>query len=252
MKAYSSDFRNCGYMHYRAMAECSPSETDTLLTEVANLEKDPYAPDETLRKRRYGNAIILPWQPDRLFWLPTVTRNGKEKSGYDQGSNNPDHESIRYFNSLSRELKKTAFINKLVLEDYHHTFGFADYYLPIYVGVHLVSVSCTNNAKPGFSSPDCFHQDGEPFTFAHLVRRSENASGGRNYIAGTEVRNKKLSEVSKNDILYHFQLDGFMDSFAVCDELVSHYVDHLHMNKPSTPVERTMILIDFSKTKQSI
>lgn len=43
-----------------------------------------------------------------------------------------------------------------------------------------------------------------------------------------------------------------MDSFAVCDDLVSHYVDHLHMKDSSIPIERTMILIDFSRAKQSM
>lgn len=252
MEARSSFFKKHGYMQYKALTECKSDEMNILLTEVNNLEKDPYAPKETIRKRSYGNAIILPWKPDCLFWLPTINSGGQEKSGYDQGSNNPEHGAIRYFNSLSQNLKKTVFMNNLILEDYHHTFGFSDYYLPIYVGIHLVSVSCTDNSKPGFSSPDCFHQDGEPFTFAHLIRRSENASGGRNYIAETEARNKKLSEVSPNEIRHQFQLENFMDSFAVCDKLVSHYVDHLHMEKPSTPVERTMILIGFSKTRQSI
>ena len=239
-------------MHYRASTECSAYEMNILLAEVANLESDPYAHGETLRKRRYGNAIILPWQPDSLLWLPVVNHGGKEKSGYDQGLNNPEHESIRYFSSLSKDFKKTAYLKNLILEDYHQTFGFSDYYLPIYVGVHLVTISCDDNAKPGFSSPDCFHQDGEPFTFAHLVGRSSNALGGRNYIAKTELRNKKLSEISDGDIIYYFQLEGFMDSFAVCDDLVSHYVDHLRMKENSLPVERTVILIDFSKTKQNI
>ncbi|MFB9085904.1 hypothetical protein LU631_21045 [Erwinia tracheiphila] len=56
-----------------------------LLTEVQYLEKDPYAADETLRKRSYGSAIILLWDADSVHWLPTVKRNGKDKSGYDQG-----------------------------------------------------------------------------------------------------------------------------------------------------------------------
>lgn len=252
MNTNDINFRELGYMHYQAVTTCSLEERDILLAEVACLEKDPYAPDESLRKRRYSNAIILPWKADTLYWLPTAYRDRKHKSGYDQGLNNPDHDSIRYFNSLSQELKSTEFINKLVMEDYNHTFGLSDHYLPVYVGVHLIKISCTDNNKPGFSSPDCFHQDGEPFTFAHLVNRSENAVGGINYIAGVSLRNNKLQNVSDDDIFYAFQLNGFMDSFAVCDELVSHYVDHLYMKDSSSPVDRTMLLIDFSKTKQDI
>ena len=43
-----------------------------------------------------------------------------------------------------------------------------------------------------------------------------------------------------------------MDSFAVCDEKVSHYVDHLQTIENGKIAERAMILIDFSFTKQAI
>lgn len=113
-----------------------------------------------------------------------------------------------YFNSLSLQFTSTEFINQLILEDYNFTFGRPNHYLSIYVRIHLVNVSCRDHTKAGFSSPDCFHQGGELFTFAHLVNRSTNAIGGRNYIASTVIRNKTLSEVSRNDIIHEFQIDG--------------------------------------------
>lgn len=200
MGCFENDLQTKGYMHYQAATPCSQEDKGFLLDEVRGLEKDPYAPENTIRHRRYGNAIILPWKNNELHWLPTKIQGGKQFSGYDQGSNNPEHDSIRYFNALSPQLKSTEFMNQLVIEDFEKTFGLNDHYLPVYVGVHIVKVICKDNEKLGFSSPDCFHQDGEPFTFAHLISRSENALGGRNYIADIESRNKTLSQVNNNNI----------------------------------------------------
>lgn len=241
-----------GFSHFRSSVAVSAEEKGYLMHEVSLLERDKHAPASTLRFRRYGNAIILPWKDNELHWLPTHKENGKEFSGYDQGSNNPEHGSIRYFNALSSALKNSDFLKDLIIDDFKQTFGFENDYLPVYVGVHLVKVRCDNNELPGFSSPDCFHQDGEPFTFAHLVSRSPNAIGGNNYIASVSARNKKLYEVNEDEITHRFTLNEFMDSFSVCDEMVSHYVDHLSMQSPGSPVERAMILIDFSRTIQSI
>jgi len=91
------------------------------------------------------------------------------------------------------------------------------------------------------------------FTFAHLVHRSKNALGGINYIGNTHVRNKELNEVHRNDILSTFKLSGFMESFAVSDTAVSHYVDPIYKDDDSdNSAERHMILIDFSPMMQAI
>lgn len=115
-----------------------------------------------------------------------------------------------------------------------------------------MKIICSDNSKPGFSSPDCFHQDGEPFTFAHLVKRSPNVLGGDNYIANVASRNKKLEEINSSDIISKFKLQNFLEIFAVCDEKVSHYVSHLTLKEKTGESYRRMILIDFSFTKQSI
>ncbi|MEH8028498.1 2OG-Fe dioxygenase family protein [Gallibacterium anatis] len=240
-----------GFIHYNPQITISESEKEILLTEFKLLERDKYANQNTLRYRRYANAIILPWTQE-FFWLPTASNDGVEYSGYDQGGNNPEYSNIRYFNALSNNIKNTDFLKNLITDDFKKTLGFENYYLPIYVGIHFVKICCSNNNHPGISSPDCFHQDGEPFTFAHLVYRNDFAVGAKNYIASTEYRNKKLNEVEKEKIISDFTLTGFMDSFAVCDEKVSHYVDHLQTIENGKIAERAMILIGFSFTKQAI
>ena len=249
-------FKAKGYLHYKSI-EVDHFSKLLLTKEFEKLEKDPFAPTHTQRFRRYGNALILPWEKDlKPIWLPTVRDNiGQELSGYDQGGNNPEHQSIRYFNALSQEAKSTQYLNDLIVDDYQLTFGLENAYLPIYVGVHFVKLRSTHADQLGVSSPNCFHQDGEPFTFAHLFYRSNNIEGGENFIASPQERNKRLDEVNNYNIYQKFTLRQASESFAVHDPAVSHYVSPIRKIDQGTNAEageRWMILIDFSLTKQKI
>ena len=95
-----------GFIHYNPQITISESEKEILLTEFKLLERDKYANQNTLRYRRYANAIILPWTQE-FFWLPTASNDGVEYSGYDQGGNNPEYSNIRYFNALSNNINVT-------------------------------------------------------------------------------------------------------------------------------------------------
>lgn len=251
-----SSFEKNGFLQYKA-AEVDSDSKRVIFEEFQMLEKDQFAPSDTQRFRRYGNALILPWEKEiKPIWLPPVANdNGEYLSGYDQGNNNPEHSSIRYFNALSEDVKKTNYLNKLVIDDYKLTFGLNDHYLPIYIGVHFVKLTSNSSDILGISSPDCFHQDGEPFTFAHLIYRSNNIVGGENYIAHPSERNKSLKEVNVENIYSHFTLKNISDSFAVHDSSVCHYVSPIKKVEPSQDDlmgERWMILIDYSLTKQNI
>lgn len=254
--ALKSSFEKNGFLQYKA-AEVDSDSKRVIFEEFQMLEKDQFAPSDTQRFRRYGNALILPWEKEiKPIWLPPVANdNGEYLSGYDQGNNNPEHSSIRYFNALSEDVKKTNYLNKLVIDDYKLTFGLNDHYLPIYIGVHFVKLTSNSSDILGISSPDCFHQDGEPFTFAHLIYRSNNIVGGENYIAHPSERNKSLKEVNVENIYSHFTLKNISDSFAVHDSSVCHYVSPIKKVEPSQDDlmgERWMILIDYSLTKQNI
>ncbi|MCG5227139.1 2OG-Fe dioxygenase family protein [Acinetobacter pittii] len=254
--ALKSSFEKNGFLQYKA-AEVDSDSKRVIFEEFQMLEKDQFAPSDTQRFRRYGNALILPWEKEiKPIWLPPVANdNGEYLSGYDQGNNNPEHSSIRYFNALSEDVKKTNYLNKLVIDDYKLTFGLNDHYLPIYIGVHFVKLTSNSSDILGISSPDCFHQDGEPFTFAHLIYRSNNIVGGENYIAHPSERNKSLKEVNVENIYSHFTLKNISDSFAVHDSSVCHYVSPIKKVESSQDDlmgERWMILIDYSLTKQNI
>jgi len=249
-------FQSHGYINYKASVVDIESKL-IISNEFRKLEKDPFSPPNTQRFRRYGNALILPWEKEKKpIWLPTTKNNeGTELSGYDQGNNNPEHGSIRYFNALSEQVKRSNYLNKIIIEDYNLTFGLDEYYLPIYVGIHFVKLTSTCEQSLGISSPDCFHQDGEPFTFAHLFYRSNNIIGGENYIAHPSERNKRLEDVNSANIYSQFTLKNISDSFAVHDSSVCHYVSPIKKIKNdqfNIPGERWMILIDYSLTKQKI
>jgi hypothetical protein len=189
---------------------------------------------------------------NKIQWIPTKKINNMEYSGYYQGSNNPEHSEIRYFNSLSNKIKNSKFMKNLILEDFSRTYGLRDEQLPIYVGVHFVKIECSNNKYPGISSPDFLHQDGEPFTFAHLFERNTYVKGADNYIASTKFRNINPKDLQQDCIIEQFTLSDFMDSFAVADEQVSHYVSAIETTIENKKAVRKMILIDFSRTRQVI
>lgn len=250
------NLRRDGYAHYRPAVEFVNVEADELRAEFGQLEIDRYAPDGVRRFRRYGNGIIIPWEKDvELFWIPPVVKDdGQYLAGYDQGGNNPEHRSIRYFNSLSDRIKRNELLNKLIRDDFSNTFwerNGQDF--PIYFGVHFVKIESHAMDDIGLSSPNCFHQDGEPFTFAHLVHRSPTTKGGINYIGKPSARNRTLEEIETDDIVTEFTLHQFLESFAVFDPAVSHYVEPIRMSPDGEQVaERCMILIDFSQTRQDI
>jgi hypothetical protein len=248
------NFYRDGFLQYKA-SEMDIESKISIYNEFKKIEKDPFSSPENNRFRRYGNALIFPWDDViKPIWLPTkLDENQNELSGYDQGDNNPEHSSIRYFSALSNQVKSSNYLNKLIVEDYELTFGLDNHNLPIYVGVHFVKLVSESDSVLGISSPDCFHQDGEPFTFAHLIYRSNSTEGGTNYIAHIDERNKKLGTVNTKNIYSEFTLINSLESFAVHDSSVCHYVSPIKKKKyDQIDAERWMILIDYSLMKQKI
>lgn len=245
-----------GYCVFSPPHTYSDDDIKIITSEFTHLEKDHYAPDKVKRFRRYANGIILPWKNNvTIEWLPIKEIDGKRLSGYVQGGNNPEYDNIRYFNAISDGVKRNTFLQELIKWDFFNTFwDDNDIRLPIYFGLHFVKILSSSDTDLGISSPNCFHQDGEPFTFAHLVSKTNNATGGINYVGKTAIRNKSLGEVSEKDIIQEFELKQFMDSFAVHDPKVSHYVSPLlkSCGNEQEDAKRCIILLDFSPTVQKI
>ena len=71
------------------------------------------------------------------------------------------------------------------------------------------------------SSPDVLHQDGEPFTFVHLVRR-DNAVGATTAVAIPDVAGKKPEDVDPATIHTQFELLQPLESYGVLASKVAH------------------------------
>ncbi|PTH97993.1 hypothetical protein BU099_09590 [Staphylococcus xylosus] len=119
--------------------------------------------------------------------------------------------------------------------------------LPIHVGVHFVKLYVENDNDKAFSSPDCLHQDGEPFTFAHLVERS-NVIGGTNAIAIPNAAGSKPEDIDENDLIEVFEIEKPLESYGVYDPSVSHYVSPVEKGSENNIGVRSVILIDYQQT----
>lgn len=250
-----SNLKVNGFSHYQPKVVCNTFQKLEFELEFEQLERDPCAPAGVNRYRRYGNGVILPWLNDEnIQWMPTVIQNKARYSGYNQGSNNPEHSEMRYFRALGGDRKSKEVLNKLVIDNFKYTFWpVSDNKSPIYFGVHFVKLQACKNGDLGISSPDCFHQDAEPFTFGHLFSRAESYQGGGNYIGKISSRNKYLSQVIADEIISAFALGNLLETFAVYAHLVSHYVSSIFKNdETDSAAERCMILIDFTQMKQVI
>jgi hypothetical protein len=212
---------------------------------VDELPADPYAPSAN-RYRWYSNGILLPWAR-RIEWMPNRQGPRGEYSEYYQSDYNPEYVSqVRHFVPFDDSVKHDPFLSHIVWQDFDLTFwNEAQLIRPFVVGVHLVKLLVPNADDKAVSSPDVLHQDGEPFTFVHLVRR-ENALGVRTSVAIPESAGKKPEDVDPATIHTQFELRVPLESYGVFDSKVSHYVSALERGPEDRPGLRAALLTDFT------
>jgi hypothetical protein len=214
---------------------------------VDNLPPDPYAPNAN-RYRRYSNGILLPWSR-RVEWMPNRQGPKGEFSEYYQSDYNPEYLSkVRHFMPFEDDLKHDSFLSHIVWQDFDLTLDFwneAQLIRPFVVGVHLVKLLVNGADDRAVSSPDVLHQDGEPFTFVHLVRR-DNAVGVRTAVAIPDVAGKKPEDVDPATIHTQFELLQPLESYGVLDSKVAHYVSALERGPEERPGVRAALLTDFT------
>src|SRR5215469_2779609 len=214
-----------GYCRFKVDDIAPSPDTESglgrLQAAVDNLPIDPYAPAAN-RYRRYSNGILLPWAR-RVEWMPNRQGPKGEFSEYYQSDYNPEYVSqTRHFMPFEAQLIR-----------------------PFVVGVHLVKLLVPKAGDRAVSSPDVLHQDGEPFTFVHLVKR-ENAVGARTAVAIPDVAGKKPEEVDPATIHTQFELLRPLDSYGVLDSKVAHYVSGLERGPEDRPGVRAALLTDFT------
>ncbi len=238
-----------GFIRFKASLNDTPS-TEVYLKEIQEsfhrLPVDPYDPSAN-RHRRYSSAVLLPWSRT-LQWMPPLYNDvGDEISVYRQGNFNPEYSGqSRYFSPIDGTIRKSELLIDLIWGDYDRTmWESAEQGIPKYVGVHFVSLRVAISANEAISSPNHLHQDGETYTFAHLIQR-QNAHGATNYIAGPQCAHLLPEDIAPHKIMASFDLHQPFESYGVLDRKVSHYVSALQKADNSKEAVRSIILIDFT------
>lgn len=217
-----------------------------------DLPEDLYAVGSG-RYRRYGRGMYLPWS-GTFAWLPaTSSQQNKGTNGYYQGSHNPEFAEVtRELPAITPEICENRLLRRLIEFDYSQTsWNEADSVWPLYVGVHLIKLEVKPSELQAISSPNELHQDGEPYVFAHLIFR-HNAIGGGNLIAPPRYRGGQPDEVSQSDRLAEFELQKVLESYAVADRLVSHYVAPIKRADGPGAGARGIILTDWVPMRHHI
>lgn len=255
-KPKTNYFRKRGYIRFNLSSKLNHPDSEgqfrQLAQEFMDMPLDPYN-EKAHRYRRYSRGIILPWT-NEFHWLPNYqTPEGESVCEYYQGSYNAEYkEEYRVFPPLSEKTKESPLLTEIVKYDFKQTFwDERTLILPVHVGVHFVKMRVSDPHNESVASPNHVHQDGEPFTFCHLVERS-NVAGGTNLIATPECAGKKREEIQPNQIHEEFELNHPLESYGVCDRMVSHYVSGVRLGTDGEVAERSAILIDFVPTVLSI
>lgn len=251
--SYKEMLQQNGFCRFQANDVLAPlrdypglsEELELLRKEAASLERDPYDP-QGVRHRRYAQAAYLPWE-NRLSWYPGRTFGGTTYTEYYQGVFNPDHaDNRRRLVRFSDELLNSPLMRSIIDGNYElTTWSAEDAHLPLQVGLTMIKMAPTDKVRTAFATPNALHQDGERYTFAHLITRF-GVEGGANVIAAPDDAGAHPEQLSEGAILERFNLENFFDGYAIYDPLVSHHVDHVTLNDGVVRGERCIMLIDFT------
>lgn len=222
-----------GFTHLKARDLLIPDKLERAFKhfkeESLDLPLDQYAPDRT-RYRRHSRFVQLPWD-GYLTHRPV--------HGYyqDKALNPVNGGVVRKFADLSPTMRQNEFLLQLIQFDLEHLpFAENDLQYPLDVGVHVIKI-VARPGKPGVSSPNCLHKDGEPYTAIHLLSR-EDITGGESLVADNTKRS--LFEVTLQDTL---------DSLIVRDSDVYHHVNPINVLPDREEGFRVVLLIDFTPMK---
>jgi hypothetical protein len=217
-------------------------EWNDLRTAFSALPNDNYCSIDIIRQRRYGYAYLNNYIND-LYWPPESYR---EFTAYFQGDYNGEHSnSTRLFASLTPEIRRNPILKLLIDNDFSRTFWSNVNQRQFKVGVHMVRLMVTQGSPVAEASPPTLHRDGEAFTFVHLINR-QGVLGGENTVACVDVVGLKAEEVAPELQFARFVLEQELDSFAICDTMVSHALDSIILEPGAEMGIRDVLLIDFT------
>ncbi|AOJ07945.1 2OG-Fe dioxygenase family protein [Burkholderia mayonis] len=196
------------------------------------------------RHRSYAEGILMP-RTGHIDWKPGfVGVDGAIELEYHQEAGfQPEYGGVhRRFLRTSDSILALPLIRRLIRFDLALT-PLSEIDEPLLCGLHVLRM----RALPGITSritPDCLHQDGQPFTAVHLIDRTD-AIGGVNYIAPPQYAGRQVDDVP-DDRLHAFSLYAPLESYIIDDEAVSHHVTSISCAPRAPCGIRTVILIDFT------
>jgi hypothetical protein len=100
--------------------------------------------------------------------------------------------------------------------------------------------------KPSVPSPSVPHQDGEPFTFIHLINRRGIVGGNSEVYHNVPVNGFS----SRGDLIENFTLENSLDTFAVWDKGVFHHVTPVVVADGHDEGVRDVLIIDFTPLEE--
>lgn len=228
------------------LAENIPVELDhTDLRSLAIYSQD-LPLDQFGGSRRYRAYAEGEMDPRRrtITWRPgRVNERGGEEIDYVQSSEfQPEHgDEIRTFQKICDHVLSLPLVSTTMWFDYGLT-PFADELRPVTCGFHLINLRPAHGQSARVT-PDCFHQDGQPYTAVHLVQR-DHVQGGITYVAPPVFVGHSLESVSVSEMT-GFTLDAPLDSYVVNDLAVVHYVSAVEAISNVKDGCRIVMLIDF-------
>lgn len=145
----------------------------------------------------------------------------------------------RQFAELDRAVRDSKLLHNLIRFDFDHLPIENKASLVFAVNVHFIRFLPTRS-QPANGNPARLHKDGEPFTYIHCVGR-KNVRGGRSIITDNELNLK-----------FKGCLTNFLDTLAVFDRAVYHYVEPVMLEHGCSFGFRDALLIDFTELKLSL
>ncbi|MFI9583942.1 2OG-Fe dioxygenase family protein [Streptomyces sp. NPDC052236] len=248
----SGDLRGKGFARYRAQDLALGPDGDGRAEELrqitdafAELPVDPYAPT-TNRFRRYSHAVYLPWTAE-LSWIPGVPDAAHGSvTEYDQHGYNPEYAHMRRrFPEVPAALRVNPLLLHLIRFDIQQALWLDELgRSPLYAGVHMIKLAARDRDEIAVSSPNCLHQDGgrATFTFAHLIRCA-NVRGGENVIASPDGLDRQPEDLPPAEIHARFTLVDPLETYAVHDPRVTHYVAPVRLGDGPGPGERCILIV---------
>lgn len=209
------------------------------------LPPDRYEP-ESKRFRRHARAVFLPWTGE-LSWVPSVD-DAEHGPVTDYAIENPELAEAgakRQFPAIPPEILEDPLLRRIIQFDLDQINWFERLRAaPLHVGVGFVRLLVREPGDHAVATPNALHQDGGSmsFGFVHLLAR-RNVQGGENFIASPRCVGFLPQELSSGLVDSQFTLEESLDTFAVHDARVSHYVSPVRRGAQRVPGARDVVLV---------